>query len=636
MVALRYNVRMNILTVIPISRGISKDTLTYFTKKDVTIGSIVSVPIRGKKSFGLVTGSEEVKDIKSELKRLPYSMKKVDDVESLSFLSPFFIRACEKIADYNATTIGAVLSSLIPKVILENNKKVPVAVERNVSSFHEVSLLQSDDEERYATYRSLIREEFAKNRSIFFCLPTTEDLLNTKAVLEKGIEKYTVAIYSGISKKEIVSLWKRIIEEKHPLLVILTGSFLSLPRSDLGSIVIEKESSRAYKMQARPFLDIRTVATFIAKEYGARLIFGDTFLRVETLWEEKKGNYTDLSPLKFRSVSTAQSEIIDLRGPQDMKRKEFSVLSDKLKSMLKVAKEKNELTFLFCGRKGLYPLTICSDCGTIVSCHNCRAPVVLYSGKKNNLFVCHHCGERRNADELCKKCRGWRLNPYGIGIEKIVEEVKKIVGEDGIFVMDKDHIKNHTQAVKLRDKFYEKAGGVMIGTEMALTYLNQKIENTAVVSIDAYFSIPDFQINEKIFHILLSLRNAAQKSFLIQTREESLKIFDDAIRGNLVDFYRDEIEDRKSMNFPPFMTNIKISLEGERGVVTKKMQEVNDFLKPYDFKEYEAWNSKTKSKFVIHSLLSISKESWPDKVLLSKLRELPPAFNVKIDPATLL
>ncbi len=627
---------MYILTVIPISRGISKDTLAYFTKKEVKIGSIVSIPIRGKKSFGLVAANEEVQKIKSEIKKLPYSIKKIENIESLSFLSPSFIKAAEKIADYNAGSVGAVLSSLIPTIILENNKKVPFEAKPQSNSFHEVLLLQSSDEERYATYKSLIREEFAKNRSVFFCLPSTEDLLNAKATLEKGIEKYTLAIYAGLPDKEIISLWQKIIKEEHPLLIIMTGSFLSIPRNDLGTIVVEKESSRGYKMQTRPLLDIRVAAQFIAKELKAKLILGDNLLRVETLWEEKKNNFSTLAPLKFRSVSNSTIQIVDNKGPQDMKKKEFKSITEKLKDLLKQNKENNELAFLFCGRKGLYPLTLCSDCGTIVTCNNCNSPVVLYSGRKNNLFVCHHCGERRQADKLCKKCGGWRLTPYGIGIEKVFEEVKNIVGEDKVFLMDKDHVKTHKQAVKIRDKFYDSPGGVLIGTEMALTYLNQRIENVAVVSIDAYLAVPDFRINEKIFHTLLSLRALSLKNLILQTREEKLKIFDYAAQGNLVDFYRDEIEDRREMNLPPFVTNIKISLVGEKNLISQKIEELSELLKPHEIKVYDAWKSGSQSKYTLNALLWLAKESWPDKELLDKLKTLSPAFRIEIDPASLL
>lgn len=637
---------MRIITVIPISRGISKDTLTYFTNKEVPVGSIVSVPLRSKTTYGLVTASRVASEIKSEIKSLSYSIKKVEKISARTFLSPAFIEASQKIADYNACSVGAVLSALIPKVILEGSDKLSCnpRLTSGVTSFYETVLLQSEDEERYATYKSLIREEFAKGRSVFFCLPTTEDLLNAKSLLEKGIEKYTFVLHGGLPKKESTALWQKIMDEEHPLLIIGTGSFLSLPKSNLGTIILDKESSRGYKMQTRPFIDIRTVAEILAKELKIRLVLGDIFLRTETLWQEKNGGFSQLSPLKFRSLSTADCQIINMKAPQDQKKKQFKIFDDKLKEMLKGAREKNEHTFLFCGRKGLYPITLCSDCGTVVVCKNCKAPVVLYgkpaSSKptrdSGNLFVCHHCGERRDAAELCLHCKGWRLNPMGIGIEQVEIELKSIVPEAKVFIMDKDHVSTHKKAVKIRDSFYNTAGAIMIGTEMALSYLNQKIENSAVVSIDSYFSIPDFQINEKIFHILLSLRDLAEKNLVFQTRQDNTKIFDYAMRGNLLDFYRDEIAEREEIGYPPFTTYIKLTLEGERNTIKKQMAETVEFMKPYDVTVFDAWNPIVRGKHIVHGLISLPAGKWVDKVLLQKLRELSPQYIIKIDPATLL
>lgn len=632
---------MRIVTVIPISRGISKDTLTYFTQKDVTAGSIVSIPLRNKTVFGLVVDSKVAQEMKSELKSLTYNIKKIDNIESRSFVSDSFIESAQKIADYNASSVGSVLSALIPKVILEGSKDLSYTPkEKPEGIFYETVLIQSETSERYSTYRSLIREEFAKNRSVFFCMPGTEDLFNAKITLEKGIEKYTYVLHSGLSKKETLQIWQQIIEEAHSVLIIATGSFLSIPRSDLGTIVLEKESSRSYKMQTRPYIDIRTAVKTIAKQSNVRVVLGDIFLRTETLWEGKNGAYAELSPLKFRSLTTATCELVDMRTPQDMKKKEFKIFDEKLKKMILHAKENNEHTFLFCGRKGLYPQTVCSDCGTVVVCKNCNTPVVLYSKKNSsqtrNLFVCHHCGERRDAEELCVHCNGWRLNPLGIGIERVVEEVNLIMKDANVVIIDKEHISTHKQAVKARDLFYKNPGSIMVGTEMALSYLNEDIENIAVVSIDSYFSIPDFQINEKIFHILLTLREKSQKNLIFQTRQENTKIFDYALRGNLMDFYRDEIEERKSIGFPPFTTYVKISLEGEKTSIKKEMEKTVEYMKPFEVSVFDAFNPGSKSKYTVHGLISLPRGKWIDKDLLNKLRGLPPQFIIRIDPITLL
>jgi hypothetical protein len=37
---------MRVLEVIPISRGITRETLSYFTGSDISVGSVIKVPIR--------------------------------------------------------------------------------------------------------------------------------------------------------------------------------------------------------------------------------------------------------------------------------------------------------------------------------------------------------------------------------------------------------------------------------------------------------------------------------------------------------------------------------------------------------------------------------------------------------------
>jgi len=662
---------MFIITIIPISRGIGKDTLTYFTAEKVALGSLVSVPIRGKKSHGLVIEIKDAREAKSELKNLSYAMKKIEKVEQHFFLQENFVEAARAVADYYATTVGAVLSALVPKAILESQEnfvgekkveeknKTEISENENENSdkptAREVLLLQTGDSERYGAYKSVIREEFARGRSVFFCLPTVEDIKNFGESLQKGIENYTFVLHGRLTKKEIVQTWQKILTEKHPVLIIATGSFLSLPRADIGTIILEKESSRAYKTQSRPFLDIRTVAEIVAKKSGARLIFGDQLLQTETIWKQKNGDFAELSPLSFRSLSTCQCKKVDMRSPADMEKKEFKILSDEVKKMLVSARENSERSFVFCGRKGLFPQTVCADCGTAVVCKNCDAPVVLYKKKsgdlKNpllnghtttarlqrlNLFVCHHCGERRDADVLCENCHGWRLLPLGVGIQNVAEEIKKILPKSEIFMMDADSVTTYKKVVKIRDDFFATPGAVLVGTEMALSFLNQDVENSVVVSLDSFFSIPDFKISEKVFHILLQMRALTSQKMLVQTRQPENPLFDQALSGNLIDFYREQVSERKNLNYPPFAKFIKLSIQGNKTAIKNQMEEIAVALKPFELSIFEAFSAGPQNKSIVHGLLTVSPESWPEKDLLEKLRGLPMFVAIKIDPDTLL
>jgi primosomal protein N' (replication factor Y) len=327
-----------------------------------------------------------------------------------------------------------------------------------------------------------------------------------------------------------------------------------------------------------------------------------------------------------------------------MQKKEFKILSEEVKNLLISARENSERTFVFCGRKGLFPQTVCVDCGTAVVCKNCGAPVVLYrkkSGDQNNprsknLFVCHHCGERRDADVLCETCRGWRLLPLGIGIQNVTEEIKKILPKSEIFVLDAESSTTYKKALKIRNDFFVTPGSVLVGTEMALSFLNQNVENSVVASLDSFFSIPDFKISEKVFHIILQMRSLTSQKMLVQTRQPESSIFDQALSGNLIDFYRDQIAERKSLNYPPFIKFIKLTIQGNKVTIKKQMEEIALNLKPFELSVFETFNSGPQNKSVMHGLLSVAPSDWPDKNLLEKLRALPQFVQIKIDPDTLL
>ncbi|MCX6703808.1 MAG: hypothetical protein NTV02_03945 [Candidatus Zambryskibacteria bacterium] len=632
---------MNILEVIPIAKAISKETLTYFSGLTIPLGSVVEIPLRNKKIHGIVVSSSPVSSKKEEIKNLTYAIKKIDTVHEKTFLLPSFIESAQSIAEYTASSTGAVLSCLVPKVLVESVRVLKEPQIKIIKRAPEVLVLQASDEERYAMYKSYIREEFARKGSVCFVLPTIEDIKTAKQSLEKGIEDYSFVFHTELSKKEIVETWNKALASTHPILILCTGSFLCIPRHDIGTIIVEKESSRGYAGQVRPYVDMRKAAEIIAKTSGIKLIFGDMALRIETVWKQKNDVYAELSTLKFRSLSTSESALIDARRPKNSPHKKFEIFTPALKELIKQNKEHNELLFLFCGRKGLAPLSICHDCGDTVTCRQCNAPVTTYSKRsadasQTNIFLCHKCGTKRNAHETCVRCGSWNLQTMGIGIETVEKELKNLFPEITVFVMDKTRIKTHKQAVTLIDKFYDHPGSILLGTEMALTYLTKKISNAGVVTLDAFFAIPDFRINEKIMHILLSLRSLTEQALIVQTRQPDQSVFDYALKGNLSDFYREEISIRKSLGYPPFQTFIKISREGTKVEARKAMEEVQKFLKPHDLSLFESFHKGANQTYVVHGLLVLEKDEWIEQTLLSKLRSLSPLFQIKIDPDSLL
>jgi primosomal protein N' (replication factor Y) (superfamily II helicase) len=631
---------MHIIHVIPISRGIGKETLSYFTSANIPHGSIVEVPLRNRSIPALVVGSESAESLKSQIKSAPFTFKKIEATKNTQFLTPQFLDTVKQSAEHFSATSGAVLSSILPSVIVENVKKIStVAAREKIPARQEKFIVQADDEERFANYRSHIRQEFARKASVFFTVPTVEDAKRAQKFLEKGIEPYTFVIHSSLPKKKLLETWNRIHTEAHPILIIATGAFLSISRQDIATIIVEKENSRSYKTHARPYLDIRTFAEILSEKTGSKLIMGDILLRTETLWRYHAGELIELTPLKFRSLSTAEQTLVDMRKYVHGGGVGFKILSDEIEALITKNKDNNERLFFLCARRGIAPSTVCGDCQSIVMCNNCSAPVVLHKSKKGDdysFFLCHRCGERRTTEEYCKICGSWKLGTVGIGIDLIEEKIKDKFPDVKLLRMDADTVKTEKTAQDVIEKFYTSPGSILLGTEMALLYLHEKIENSAIISIDSLFSIPDFRIHEKIFYTMLRLRGLTTKNFVLQTRNAEEKVLEYSLKGNLIDFYRDEIKEREAFGYPPFNTLIKITLEGEKEAIVKEMEGLQNTLEPYQVDVFPAFTQTVRGKHVLHGLMKIAQSNWVDKVLLMKLLSLPQHISIKVDPESLL
>jgi primosomal protein N' (replication factor Y) len=393
-------------------------------------------------------------------------------------------------------------------------------------------------------------------------------------------------------------------------------------------------------MQSRPYLDTRVFAEIYSKKIGARLIVGDLLLSTELLYRAKNAEYLELQFLKFRMLSPQDESLIDMRKYAEGEgQHEFRAIGDEVCKLIENNRLESEHLFIYASRRGMASVTVCHDCETVVSCKRCSSPVVLHAARipgGRNYFLCHKCGERRDAAEKCTVCGSWNLVPLGIGIDRIEQEIKRRFPDIKIFMLDRESAATHKQALAIVERFHSSPGSVLVGTEMALLYLGESVDNAAVASIDSLFSLPDFRMNERVLSILLRMKQLARKRLVIQTRKPEQKVFEYALKGSLIDFYRDEIKEREFFDYPPFSTLIKITAAGEKSKVVLEMEKLKAFFKGYDMVAFPAFIHTFKGKHVMHALLKVARTSWPDKALVEKLMQLPPYLSVRVDPESLL
>ncbi|MDD4988998.1 MAG: hypothetical protein PHV42_01040 [Candidatus Pacebacteria bacterium] len=635
---------MKIIQVIPIGRGFSKEILSYFTALPVAPGALVEISVRTRKVPGLVVSAQNIGIMKSEIKSLPFGMRKVERALSSSFFTESYLKSAKLCAEYYATTTGNILGTLIPKILLENidvlakvqgNQTQSKPKETEENAF----VIQAEREERFSQHRSIIREEFAKSSSVYCCLPTVPEAKFYFDNLSKGIEVHSFFLWGGLSKKGFLKVWQEAMQHNHPVLIVGTSACLSLSRQDIGTIIVEEESSRSYKTQRRPYLDIRIFAEIYARTLGARYIVGDILLRIETLWRHEKGELKALGPIKWKSSGDTTTILTDMKAEEAKGERKFHVIGDEVMKMIENAREYKKHIFLFASRKGYAPSIICRDCRNPAMCEKCLAPIAFYKGKdeNSNFFLCHRCKNTRTADTLCRFCSSWRLDPSGIGIDRAKEELEEKIAQESIFTVDKEKTKTPAQVKKIISSFKASEWGVLLGTEAVFSSLTNDLDSVAILSLDSLFAIPDFRINEKIMHIVFKMRSLTEGNFIIQTRNPSEGILKSAREGNILDFYHSEILEREKFKYPPFSILIEISLSGGKISVQKETKKLEaEYLKDYKMEIFPAFIPEAMGTYTLKAILRIPQGEWPKEDLKKKLSLLPPFFTIKIDPESIL
>ena len=635
---------MFLIKCLPIAKSLNKDFLSYFSKESIEKGSLIKVSVRKKNVKALVIECTSIREAKTELRKALYSLKKVTSITSKNFLSKKYLDAIQRTSEYYGTSMGQTLYQLIPAPILENTALLSTFNKKGIyfsptkSDTNLKYVMQDNTEERFGYFKSLIREEFAKKNSLFICLSQNEDIKQTKEILERGIEKYVATFHKEMTRKDFQEEWKKASNQKHPVVIIATPRWLFIPRDDIKTIVIEKENSEGWKTISRPFLDIRVFSEIYAEEIGAKIIFSDTFLRVDTLYRHKQGELQKFEQVKWR---LDLKEDICLINNTDIKYKigEFKALSSLVIKEIEKSIKSGQNVFVYTTRKGLSPVTICNDCGHYVLCNNCKSPMVLYTGKGSNNFKCHQCGEMRDATEKCAKCGSWNLVDLGIGFEKVKKEIQERFEHVNIFELNKDLKINNTKATKIVENFYNTKNSILIGTEFALSYLNKKIGTIVISSLDSLFSIPDFRIREKIFRIMIQCRNLSKGKLIIQTRNLSDVSIESIVDGNLLSFYNQEISERKILDYPPFGLFIKLTTRGTLSQVSKSSEIIKEMVKEYNLDDVSYFSSSHEKKGeqkAFNVVIKVQKDTWPNQEILNFLRLVPPNFELKIDPDNLL
>ncbi|MFA4915624.1 MAG: primosomal protein N' [Syntrophales bacterium] len=417
-------------------------------------------------------------------------------------------------------------------------------------------------------YLNAMEEAIRLNGGVIFLVPEialTPQLV--RRLNERFQDQEIALLHSGISRKIRYEQWRRI-QRGEIRIVAGARSAVFAPVRNLKLIIIDEEHDTSYKQEERTRYNARDLAIVKAKNNSAVVVLGSATPEVQSYFNarEKKYHYLSL-PERVENRPLPKVEIVDMRGERDKSGK-VPILSQSLKEAIHDTIQAGKQTLLFLNRRGYSSFMLCLDCGYVFKCQNCAVSMTYHA--YNGFLKCHYCDCTIKAPPLCNGCHGSSVFSYGVGTERVEEEVKKLFPQARVGRMDSDTTTRKGSCERILEDLYRQEIDILIGTQMITKGHDfPAITLVGVISADTSLNIPDFRAGERTFQLLTQVsgrggRGDSPARVIIQTFNPGHYAIRRAKEHDYTGFYEDELPLRESLRYPPFSRIIAMHIQSAK------------------------------------------------------------------------
>ncbi|AYD40012.1 primosomal protein N' [Clostridium fermenticellae] len=431
-------------------------------------------------------------------------------------------------------------------------------------------------------YMHLVSEMIKQNKESIILVP---EIALTPQMVErfKGRFGNNISVFhSKLSDGERYDEWLRVKEGKVKL-AIGARSAIFLPFRNLGLIVIDEEHEESYKSDSNPKYNAREIGKLQSDFKGCKLILGSATPSIETYYNCIKGNI-ELITIKNRvdGALMPKIKIVDMR--EELMASNKSIFSRELYNSIEDRLEQKEQIILFLNRRGFSTFVSCRKCGYVFKCEHCDISLTYHSDKRK--LICHYCGTSRNLPRICPKCGSRYVKFFGVGTEKVEEEIKKVFPQAVTLRMDFDTTRTKNSYEQIYNDFKNGKADILIGTQMIAKGLDFKnVTLVGVIAADVSLNLPDFRSAERTFQLITQVsgrsgRGKKNGEVIIQTYNPDNYSIVYAAKNDYIGFFKEEIGIRKSMEYPPFTDILLINMSSKNeNMLIKNIQNVGVVLK---------------------------------------------------------
>jgi primosomal protein N' (replication factor Y) len=437
-------------------------------------------------------------------------------------------------------------------------------------------------------YLRTLKKALAMGRQGIVLVPEITLTPQTAQRFQQRLGHQRVAVlHSHVTEGDRADAWRDVRAGKIDVVVgARSALFAPLPR--LGVIVVDEEHEGAFKQESSPRYHARDVAMELARISQAVLILGTATPSFETLYAAKTGTLKHLhlaTRVEGRPMPPVQ--IVDM-GQENRDANRYLYLSPPLLHAMTTTLERREQSILFMNRRGFSTVITCLRCGLTEKCEHCDITLTSHrqAGTHSEKLRCHYCGYEKVLPSVCSGCGMPSLKHWGLGTERIEDEVRKSFPAARIARMDSDTMTRRTSYLDTLSAFRAHQIDILIGTQMIAKGLDfPNVTLVGVVLADTALHMPDFRSRERTFQLLAQVAGRAGRGdkggrVIIQTFLPDDPAIRAAARHDFETFSLAELQERRTFLYPPFTRLARILIRGKDQALTKAAAiQIGDLLK---------------------------------------------------------